>query len=355
MLNLMVLLSRNNQVFLFMVLVIGVVVSSSWADEVYFVNGDRISGTIVRMEEESLILQTTHSGEIHIEWAKVKGLSSETPLTIELYDGSQYKGPVNFTEPEGFRMVEPKELIQAKPPEVQTKKFSLDSIAAINPIPWLRYNADAFLGGNRTAGNTDTQAINGSIAATVRFNRHRVGLGGKYNYGENVGKVTARNSRGSLNYDYFLTKKVFLDVDQLFEQDSFQDLNLRSSTSVGLGYQFFDTEEHELAISGGLGFVHQDFKNRPIIQNPTALWSISWGYWMIPDGVKLFLDHRGFKDFGKESTAHRVNSSQGIRIMLSQHLYVSFQYDIRFNSQPLLQNKKLDEAFIFGIGLEVQS
>lgn len=338
-----------------MVLAIGVGVSSSWADEVYFVNGDRISGTIVRMEEESLILQTTHSGEIHVHWAKIKGFSSETPMTIELHDGSQYKGPVSFTEAEGFRMVEPKELIQAKPPEVQTKALSLDSITAINPTPWFRYNADASLGGNRTAGNSETQAINGSTAATVRFGGHRVGLEGKYNYGESSGEVKARNSRGSLNYDYFLTEKIFLNVDELFEQDSFQDLTVRSSTSVGLGYQLFDTEDHDLAVIGGLGFVHQDFRARPTIQNPTALWSIHWGYWIIPDGVKIFLDHRGFRDFGKESTALRVNSSQGIKVKFNQHLYLKFEYDLRFNSQPLFGNKKFDETFIFGIGLELES
>lgn len=337
-----------------MVLAITGLANSSWADEVYFVNGDRVSGTIVRMEEESLILATSHSGEIRIEWAKVKGFSSTTPLTIELGDGSQYKGPVNFSEAEGFQMVEPKEVIEAKSQE-ETKEFFLDSIAAINPMPWFRYDADAFLGGNRTAGNSETQAINGTTAATIRFGGHRVGLGGRYNYGESVGQVTARNSRGSLNYAYFLTEKIFLDLDELFEQDSFQDLTLRSSTSSGLGYQFFDTQEHDLAIIGGLGFVHQDFKTRSTIQSPAYLWSINWGYWIVSDGVRIFLDHRGFKDFGNESTALRVNSSQGIRVKLNQHLFLNFAYDIRFNSQPLFQNKKLDEAFIFGIGMAVGS
>ena len=179
--------------------------------------------------------------------------------------------------------------------------------------------------------------------------------GGRYNYGESVDQVTARNSRGSLKYDYFLTDKIFLGLDELFEQDSFQDLTLRSSTSVGLGYQFFDTQEHELAIIGGLGFIHQDFKTRPTIQSPAYLWSINWGYWIISDGVRMFLDHRGFKDFGNESTALRVNSSQGIRVKLNQHLYLNFAYDIRFNSQPLFQTKKLDESFIFGIGMDVGS
>ncbi len=342
-------------VFLFVILSIGILARATWADEVYFVNGDRVSGTIVRMAEESLILATTYSGEIRIEWGKVKGLSTTTPLTIELADGSQYKGPVSFTESEGFRMAKPKELVEAESQEDQTKEFFLDSIAAINPMPWFRYDANAFLGGNRTAGNSETQAINGSTEATMRFGGHRVGLGGRYNYGESVGQVTARNSRGSLNYDYFLADKIFLGLDELFEQDSFQDLTLRSSTSVGLGYQFFDDQEHELAMSSGLGFVHQDFKTRPTVQSPAFLWSIDWGYWIISDRVRIFLDHRGFKDFGDESTALRVNSSQGIRIELNQHLYVNFAYDIRFNSQPLFENKKFDEAFIFGIGWAIES
>ena len=164
--------------FLLMVIVIPGVVSFSWGDEVYFVNGDRISGTIVRMEEASLLVQTTHSGEIRIAWSKVKGFSSTTPLIIELADGSQYKGPVNFSEADGFQMVEPKEVIEAKTQE-KTKEFFLDAIAAINPMPWFRYNANAFLGGNRTAGNSETQAINASTEATMRFGGHRVGLGGQ--------------------------------------------------------------------------------------------------------------------------------------------------------------------------------
>ena len=349
----MVLCSWCNLVSLFLVFVIVGMVSLSWADEVYFMNGDRMSGTIVRMEDETLILQTTFIGEMRIKWENVKGLSSETPVTIELHDGSQYKGPLVFTQAEGFRMLEPKEVIVVEPPETQSKKFSLDSIAAINPLPWFRYKGDTSLGGNRTAGNSDTQAVNGSTTGIVRFGGHRVSLGGKFNYGESRDQVTARNSRGSLKYDYFLSQKIFLTVDELFEQDSFQDLTVRSSTSVGIGYQIFDTKEHELAVIIGPGFVHQDFQTRPSIQSPTTWWSINWEYWIIPKTMKIFLDHQSFKDVGANSSALRVNSNQGVRIWLNEHLYLNLEYDIRFNSQPLSGNKKFDEAFIFGIGFGI--
>lgn len=326
------------------------VADTSWADEVYFFNGDRLSGTIVRMEEDTLILETAYSGEIRINWERIKGLYSQTPLVIQFYDGSQYKGPVVYSESEGFQMRDPQKVLAAETQDVLPKSLELGTIAAINPIPWFRYTADASLGGNRTTGNSDTQGMNGSLTATGRMSGHRLSLGGRYNYGESVGKVTARNGRGSLTYDYFLTDKIFLNVEELFEQDSFQDLTLRSSTTAGVGYQFFDSEEHKLDVVGGVGLVHQDFKTRPTIQSPTVLWSVNWAYWLMPKVVNFFLTHQGFKDVGADSSALRVNSNQGVRIWLNKHLYMNFEYDIRFNSQPLLGNKKLDEAFIFGVG-----
>ncbi len=329
-------------------------ISAVWGDEVQLVNGDRITGSIVRMEDESLIFTTTYGGELRLDWNVIESLSSANPLTIELHDGSKLRGSVVSSEPEEVIMVDPREIVVPEEEKNLLRKIPLTSIASINPLPAFRYDGNTSLGGNRTAGNSSTQAINASADWTFRFRKtHRVGLGGRYNYGESDTAVTARNSRGSLSYDYFISDKTFLNIDELFEQDSFQDLTVRSSTTVGLGYQFFDSQEHTLEIVGGPGFVLQDFRSRQTIRNPTGLWSINWKYWLITDGVEVFLDHQGFRDFGEESTALRVNSSQGLRIKLNKYMFITFTYDIRFNSQPLFNNKKLDEAFIFGIGLDI--
>ena len=327
-----------------------------WADEVQLTNGDRITGTIVRMEEESLVLTTSYGGEIRLNWNVIESFSSTSPVTIELHDGSRLRGIVKSSEPEELIMEDPEEVVAPEIKEKPVRKISLATISAINPLPAFRYDGNTSLGGNRTAGNSSTQAVNASADWTLRFYKtHRVGFGGRYNYGESDQIVTARNARGNLNYDYFISDNVFLNIDELFEQDSFQNLTLRSSTTVGLGYQFFDNEEHTLAFVGGPGFVHQDFKFRPTIQNPTVFWGINWKYWIITNGVEVFLDHQGFQDFGPESTALRVNSNQGVRLKLTKYIFVTFEYDIRFNNQPLVANKKLDEALIFGIGLDIQN
>lgn len=329
-------------------------INLTWADEIRLTNGDRITGTIVRMEEESLILKTSYGGEIQLNWKVIESFASTSPVTIELHDGSRLRGIVNSSDPEELIMEDPEEVVIPEKKEKTIRKISLSTISSINPLPAFRYDGNTSLGGNRTAGNSSTQAVNASADWTFRFYKtHRAGIGGRYNYGESDTAVTARNSRGTFNYDYFVSDKIFVNFDELFEQDSFQDLTVRSSTTIGLGYQFFDSEEHTLAIVGGPGFVLQDFKSRKTIRNPTGLWSIDWKYWLISNGVEVFLDHQGFQDFGKESTGLRVNSSQGLRIKLNKYMFITFTYDIRFNSQPEFGNKKLDEALIFGIGLDV--
>ena len=323
-------------------------------DEVRLTNGDRITGTIVRMEEESLILKTSYGGEIRLDWNVIEGFVSTEPVTVELHDGSQLRGIVKSRNPEEIIMVDPEEIVTPPKKEKTIRKILLATISAINPLPDFRYQGNTALGGNRTAGNSSTQAVNASLDWTFRFFKtHRAGIRGQYNYGESDSAITARNSRASLSYDYFVSEKVFMNFDELFEQDSFQDLTVRSSTTIGLGYQFFDSEEHTLSLVGGPGFVLQDFQSRTTIRNPTGLWAVDWKYWLIPGGVEVFLDHQGFQDVGKESTALRINSRQGLRVKLNKYMFVTFQYDIRFNSQPLFNNKKLDEALIFGIGLDV--
>ncbi|MCA9473512.1 MAG: DUF481 domain-containing protein [Nitrospirales bacterium] len=326
------------------------------ADEVRLTNGDRITGTIIRMEQDSLVLKTFYGGEIRLDWNVIEGFQSTEPVTIELHDGSQLRGIVDASDPEEIIMIDPEEVITPPEKEKTIRKISLATISAINPLPAFQYEGNTSFGGNRTAGNSSTQAVNASADWTFRFlKKHRAGIGGRYNYGESHDTVTARNSRASLSYDYFVSEKIFLNFDELFEQDSFQDLTVRSSTTIGLGYQFFDSEEHTLAISAGPGFVLQDFQSRATIRNPTGLWSIDWKYWLIPNGVEVFVDHQGFQDFGGNSSALRVNSRQGFRLKLNRYMFVTFQYDLRFNSRPLFNNKKLDEALIFGIGFDLKN
>ena len=54
---------------LFIMLTVGFFIAgNSLADEVRLKNGDKLTGQVVRMEEEKLVLKTTYAGEIAIAW-----------------------------------------------------------------------------------------------------------------------------------------------------------------------------------------------------------------------------------------------------------------------------------------------
>ena len=333
-------------VFLFLLFVHGLGQSPPvWADEVHLANGDKLSGTIVKLEEGSLTLNTTYAGDIKLAWKEVIGLTSQEPLTIEIGEGAQFRGTVELAEPG---------MVQILDPETgSTRPVSVASIQVINPPPDFRYKGTTSLGGNQLSGNTDTAALNFLTLWDFSLRQHRLVLGGKYNYAEAKGAVTARNARAHLGYDYFFYKKTFLDLDQLFEQDTFQSLALRSTTSVGIGYQVFDTTLHKLEGSGGVGYVFQDFKTEPRTQDPTARWSIRWEWSAVPDKLVVFHRQQGFRDFGSDSSAFRLNADQGVRITIYKKLYVNFEFDFRFNSEPAPGRQKTDEAIIYGLGWEV--
>ena len=52
-----------------------------------------------------------------------------------------------------------------------------------------------------------------------------------------------RNSRGTVKLDFFFTKRWYWFASAYFEQDTFQDLKLRTALATGPGYQFLDRGE----------------------------------------------------------------------------------------------------------------
>ena len=198
------------------------------ADEVLLRNGDRLTGTIVTMEEGVLTLATPHSGIVHIKWPEIQGLSADQPLKIQLHDtveGDDWREWL-YTH---YAMTESLRISATGP-------LSFSAIKAINPPPPIRYRGILNIGGNRTQGNTDTQALNASTRWTVRSDRHRILAEGKYNYGEVSTEVNVRNAQAALKYDFFLTTKVFVNTEGLLEKDTFQSLALRTTLGSGLGY-----------------------------------------------------------------------------------------------------------------------
>lgn len=317
--------------------------SPAAADEIYLLNGDRLTGTIVKMEENLLTIQTDYGGEIKVDWKKVQRLTATSPIKI-LVPGESRDVLRDFV----YGTQGQREVTEAG----QDTATPLSDITAINLEPF-RVAGTVSVGGNNTSGNSSTKAFNSAARLTLYAHRQRLLVEGKYNYGQANDQVTARNSLASLKHNYFISKQIFIETFGMLEKDTLQALQLRSTIGSGLGYQFYETPTTTLSLSAGIAHVNEHFTNSPNTQTPSGRWSLRWEHHLWPDRVKVFHRHEGFWDLDG-GNAIRVNADQGLRVTVYKNLFINMEYDLRLNTQPAPGRQQVDQSYIFGVGYEIR-
>jgi len=309
-------------------------------DEIILKNGTRVLGTITFMDEKKLRVETTYADNLIIKWDEVDQMYSHKPLSVEIVEKDG--------DPDGDGFFETYKINSTSLQD--NENFSLDRVKDIN-LPDYRYKGTLDIGGNRTEGNSEATAFNASTEGKFWTDRHRAVLFGRYALASADGENEAKNARGGLRYDYRPTKKFFATADEFLEYDKFQGLDIRSSTSVGLGYQVFDMDSHQLSGTIGPGYVYEKFKEEGTTRTATFSWSVLWDYEVISDRLRIFHRQKGYRDLGgDDSTAVRLTAEQGARLELIGDLYFKLAFDYRYNSDPEPGKKKADRALIWALG-----
>ena len=77
--------------------------SLSQADVVHFKNGDRLTGTIIKLEDGDLELKTDHVDRVFIEWKYIKSITSKKPLSLVFHDNAVI--PSDYGVRDGDRLI----------------------------------------------------------------------------------------------------------------------------------------------------------------------------------------------------------------------------------------------------------
>jgi len=313
------------------------------ADVVVLKNGDRITGLIVKMQDKKLEIDPEYSStNITIDWEDVQSITSERPMSIQHY------GNVEMPENVGQRA---RDRIILNSLE-EGGPIRLEDVRSIN-LAEHDYYGYISAGGNQTSGNTNTEALNLSGSLTYRKEEHRFILDGKYNRAQANHEDTANNGAMSVKYDYFLTRRLFTSAQNLVESDQFQDLSIRNTTALGLGYDILSSKQQLLSVAAGPSAVYQDYTTTPPTITPSTTWALRAEFRFRGDDVILFHKQQGFKDLGHGSGT-RVNADQGIRVKITDNWRVNFEYDLRYNSLPVANKKTTDTNIIFGFSYDIK-
>ena len=311
------------------------------ADVILLKNGDRVSGDIITMEDTVLSVDTDYADVIKIDWDDVEGLTSEKPFWVSFHDGAVIPEGVGVRD--GDRLI----LFRLEP----DGPVQLNKIKAINQFE-LSYRGNIGVGGSATSGNTSTESINASGTLTVNKGWHRIILDGRANRGKAQGEINAQNANLNARWDYFLSKRAYIPFINFLEYDKFQDLSLRSTTIIGVGYDILDHRSNFLTFAAGPTAVYENFSTEPSTVTAAFSWQTRWDLEFWGGDLKLWHNHTGTRDIGRDN-AMRLSANQGVSVKIYKDLSIRFEYNVRYNSQPAEDRKSTDTTINFGLSLDL--
>lgn len=316
------------------------------ADEINLKNGDRITGEVIRMQENQLVTKTAYAGEIGIKWEEVIHVKTDQPIKVVLKDGTSLEGLSQDFEESKMKL--DSDMLEAP------TSFELSDVKAINPVTKkpVQWTARANVSLSNERGNTDSDNyyLDGEFIARTEKNMYTIA--GRYNEEKSDGVITAKSALGYGKYDHFLNKKWFLFTNTLFEHDEFKDLNLRSTLGAGAGYQVFETPLLSLSTSAGLAWVDENLDLAADSNYPAGQWSINYEQYVFKKFMQLFHKQNGYISL-EDSNDWFLKTETGVRFPLYKGLTATVQFNYDYENQPsAAAEEKEDTKFLLLLGYQ---
>jgi putative salt-induced outer membrane protein YdiY len=350
-------------------------VAAAHADEVVLVNGDRLTGTVVRKEGEELIFKTSYAGEIKIAWSQVVRVTAQEPMSLVLSDQSLAQAntlaaprkPKPAPDPSSAEPSAetdaPKEAADDKPPaeapppeadKAEPAPVPIDTVTYINAgsgidLLGVRWKGRINIGGNGNRGNSRTDNLRIEGEAVARQQRNRWTISGMFDRGKDRSVVTRHNSRLSGKYDLFIDPRWYGYSILTYEEDRFRDIQRRDTIGAGLGHQLIDTERTNLSLEGGLNYVRTDFADADNERYPAARWAVKYDQRLFGTEMQVFHNHEILSDVTDFERTF-VRSQTGLRLPLLGRLMATAQLNLDFDNKPAPGKVKSDRVYLFSVG-----
>jgi putative salt-induced outer membrane protein YdiY len=351
------MLSRNGSRVILFSLLACFCSHMAWADQVELKDGDRITGSIVKKDGDTVTLDSKNFGTVTFKWDDVATVRTDQPITVVLPNRT-LKG--NVVTQEGHIQIEA---------EGAPQSVALDQIVALrNDAQQAAYErrehpgvldlwevtGSLNLAGNK--GNADTSTLTTPVTFVRPSNtsltkayftsiRSTATIGG-------VSALTARAVRGGWSFDRNLTGKIFLNLFNDYEYDQFQALDLRVVLGSGLGYQFWKADRGSLALVAGGAWNREKFDP---ITSAAFIRNSAEAYW--GDDVIYKLTTRtgltqSFRMFNNLSSpgVYRMNFDTTAVTQLTKWLNWNVSLSDRYLSDPVSGRKNNDLLYTTGLG-----
>jgi putative salt-induced outer membrane protein YdiY len=247
------------------------------ADQVTLKNGDRLTGTIEKTDDDkkTLEIKTELAGDVTVPWDAVTGIVSSQPLHLTLSDGRVIVGTVTTTD--GKLAVATKDAGEVSTEHAAVKAIRNDQEQTkFDRLqhPRLRdYWSGLFdLGLSVTQGNSSASALSIASKAARVVTKNKLSLYYTQVYGKDSKQdpavTTANAIHAGIRDEFNLNPKIFVFGFTDFDSDALQNLDLRNVIGGGLGYRLIHSKNTQFDVFGGASF-NQEYFSSYLTANPT--------------------------------------------------------------------------------------
>jgi putative salt-induced outer membrane protein YdiY len=250
--------------FLLVFAIIGFVAAPTLrADTVVLKNGDRLTGTAIKLEGGKLTFKTAYADAIAIAWDQVANLKVDKPLVLPQDKGNlsvisieRTDAGLVVTTAAGNSTMEASAVSILRTPADQTAYE-----ASLRPDWGHAWTVAANASLALAKGNSDTETLGVGVTAVRATKTDKTSLNFNSLYGrDNKAGITSANTLGGgLRYDHNLNPKLFAFGSGDFLSNGLQNLDFRSTLSGGFGWHALKGKSQILDLMGGVAWTHESY------------------------------------------------------------------------------------------------
>jgi len=309
-------------------------------DEVKLKNGDRLTGKVTSLAGGKLVLETTHSGPLKIDWAQVVSVKTDNPVKVRLATNEILEGKLS-PGAEGRLKVETQGA--AAPVEVDLAK-----ITHFNQPP-TQWHGSLTAAGKATDGNTHVRSFLIAGEGTRETEADLLLIRAIFRYAQQSGLLTERNAYGIGKYNLKLSPDFYLYVSEELLGDTFKDLSIGTITSVGAGMVILKEKEIDLAVEAGFAYFTNDFNVAKDESHPGGRVSAKIRV-ALPLGFEFKDTFTIYPNF-EHSQDYQIRNEATVGTALGGGWTLLGGVITEFDNRPSPGFKKADDTYFIGLGL----
>jgi hypothetical protein len=313
-------------------------------DTIFFQNGDRITAEVKSMENNKLRLSTDDAGTITLEWDKVDSVKIINPMRIVLQNGEILYGLLLPAEESKGCYIWSR--------EEEPRLTALETIVLLSPFEERILDR---LSGILSSGFSYTKAssimqinLNGSVKYLAEKNQLELYYDGIFTR-ESAGSSEYQN--GGLNFRRILPRKWFLGSNLSAESSTEQQLDLRTSLSLGGGNGIIMTNHSQFYVAAAL-LGNREVSSGTDQYNIEGLLSLDYSIFIF-DSPEVSLNIGGdlipsISDLGRV----RSRFDSNLKWEVFKDFYLKWTFFYSYDSKPLSKDGEKSDWAVSLVGLE---